>query len=306
MISVTVTRYRPCILALVVIAASFVQAVVCAQSTNSNYVNSQIMPSPEVASLGRFIETPVSLSTGVATASIPIHTLTQGPLTVPINLRYHSQGVKAAETASRVGIGWALEASGFVSRAVAGIPDESDEGFYFTNDQIDLTSSLDPSEWVSRSIVNNLIDGQPDIFSFSFPGYSGKFYIDANHDIILVPNQDLKISFNGSNELDSGTEEDRFERFEIVTPDGNIYQFGSTSSGTESYVEISEPLTGTTTYQKFPTAWKLTSLSTPDRKNTICFNYEKEKFIYASPGQSAYNRYYHFPDNGSSGSSLSL
>jgi len=81
-------------------------------------------PSPEAASLGKYGETPISLYTGIPQISIPIYELKRRSISVPISISYHASGVKVGEIASSVGLQWALNAGGIITRSVAGLPDD--------------------------------------------------------------------------------------------------------------------------------------------------------------------------------------
>lgn len=89
-----------------------------------NNVKAPTFPSPNAASLGKYGDIPVSYHTGVPNISIPIYTVTQGSLSLPISLSYHSSGLKVDEVASNVGLGWSLNAGGMITRSVNGGPDE--------------------------------------------------------------------------------------------------------------------------------------------------------------------------------------
>src|SRR6059036_3887252 len=79
------------------------------------------VPSPTVASLGKFGDVPVSLYTGVPDISIPLFTAKGRTLALPIVLKYHAGGIKVEEIGSWVGIGWTLEAGGTITRTVRGL-----------------------------------------------------------------------------------------------------------------------------------------------------------------------------------------
>jgi hypothetical protein len=83
-----------------------------------------VPPSPEAASLAKFTEIPVSLYTGVPNISVPIYTIQQSGISIPISLNYHARGIKVEEIASRVGLGWALSYGGSISRQTRGKVDE--------------------------------------------------------------------------------------------------------------------------------------------------------------------------------------
>ena len=93
---------------------------ISAQPINK-YIDDVALPSPNEAALGKYMDIPVSHYTGVPQIAIPIHSLQQGPLQTSVSLSYHAGGVRVAEVASRVGLGWSLAAGGPVTRVVNGI-----------------------------------------------------------------------------------------------------------------------------------------------------------------------------------------
>ena len=87
-----------------------------------NYEN--ILPaSPDVSALLKYIKTPVNYYTGIPDISIPLYTIQEGNLELPIVLRYHAGGIKVSEISSWVGAGWTLDVGGFVGHEVNGIDD---------------------------------------------------------------------------------------------------------------------------------------------------------------------------------------
>ncbi|GAB4494716.1 MAG: hypothetical protein OHK0019_21870 [Saprospiraceae bacterium] len=79
---------------------------------------------PNPASLGKYGDIPVSHYTGVPDISIPIYTFTEGNISLPITLSYHASGIRLEEVASWVGLGWALNAGGVITRSIQHSPDE--------------------------------------------------------------------------------------------------------------------------------------------------------------------------------------
>src|SRR3569833_655885 len=160
-----------------------------------------IPPSADAAALGKFGRVPVSYFTGVPNISIPIYTIKSGELSLPISLNYLSGGIKVEEKASSVGLGWAFNAGGAITRTVRGIADE------------DLNGYLDPAQYVKNAyaafhgqtstmtsdqagkMLNNFVagtyDGEADIFSINFGGYSGQFSFTETGIILVSPRQDL-------------------------------------------------------------------------------------------------------------------
>ena len=61
--------------------------------------NIGIVPTPQSSALGKYVDIPVSLSTGTPSISIPIYTLNEGNLSLPVSLNYHASGIKVGEVA---------------------------------------------------------------------------------------------------------------------------------------------------------------------------------------------------------------
>jgi len=145
-----------------------------AQPVN-NAVKSVMMATPNAAALGRYGDIPVSLHTGVPNIGVPITTVQEGPLSLDISLGYHAAGVKLAEPASWVGLGWSLNAGGVISRTIQGVKDEGTNGYY---------ASTTPVPWpmtgTQAAQYGTTFDGEPDIFSFNVGGYAGKFFINKD------------------------------------------------------------------------------------------------------------------------------
>src|SRR5688572_12352956 len=83
-----------------------------------------VPPSPEAWAFAKYGNYSVSRETGIPSISIPLYTVQQGDISVPINLTYHAAGIKVDEKASWVGLGWDLNIAGIISRTVKGYPDE--------------------------------------------------------------------------------------------------------------------------------------------------------------------------------------
>ena len=97
---------------------------------------SVIPPSPEVASLIKYIDVPVSHFTGQPQIEIPIYTITEGSLSVPISLSYRGGGVKQNELPGIISKGWTLMAGMTISRTVHEIEcitSALNEGVYIVN-----------------------------------------------------------------------------------------------------------------------------------------------------------------------------
>ena len=189
---------------------------------------------PETASLLKFQETPVSYYTGVPNISIPIYTLQGRSLSVPISLSYHAGGIRVNEEASNEGLGWSLGATGQITRNMKGMPDERHfmtttnkkvSDFVATDPNSSLQAYVDYYQMVDDAKAG-IIDFEPDVFNFSFMGYSGRFMFNQertsanpNGRIIMLPESDVRIEAQWVNsEIDSWV---------ATTPDGTKYFFNA-------------------------------------------------------------------------------
>ncbi len=87
--------------------------------------NAQYFATPNVASFMKFEDIPVSLYNGNPDITIPVYTIQDGQINIPIKLRYNGSGIKVEEEASWVGLGWNLNAGGSITCRVNGKMDES-------------------------------------------------------------------------------------------------------------------------------------------------------------------------------------
>jgi hypothetical protein len=196
----------------------------------------KIIPqSPDVQALGKFGEIPVGLYTGVPDVSIPIHNISMGNFTFPINLNYHGSGIKVEEVSSSVGLGWALSSGGVITQSVNGLNDLEANGFpssaYLQPNhaiqtlQYNFDSTGPPYSggydyFYAKKVTQGTIDAQPDLFSYSIGGQSGKFYIDQYAQIHPIPLTALKFEYFTAGSI----------RFKITDLEGNKFYFGSGES----------------------------------------------------------------------------
>lgn len=193
-------------------------------------------PSPEAAAITQYGNQEINESTGKTALSIPIHTYTVGGISVPIGLNYIGSGVKVNAPNTWTGVNWTLNAGGVITRTVQDQPDEVAQQ-RITQADIDALGLIDHYNLEALQIPSNNAallyqffnspgwDTQPDVFSFSFPGGSGSFYLDENFEPVLITNDNpLKIEITGS--LSNQNNLIQFKEFKITTADGTMYYFG--------------------------------------------------------------------------------
>ena len=222
-------------------------------------------PSPNASSLGKYGGIDLGLASGMANIEIPVYELVSNNLKVPVSLAYSSNGFRVDELPGRIGTGWSLNAGGVITRSVFGSADESYQRLSPPADFPARSRALvNFMEALAVSAADNFgPDAQPDLFSFNFNGYSGRFILDANNNPILLSHSNLKIE----RDFQSTT-----WNFKITTPDGVQYLFG----GTTAIEKTKRIQTGSgcgRSYSTFiPTAWYLKQIIHPNN-DVVTFTY---------------------------------
>lgn len=244
-----------------------------------------VPPSPEAQAFQKYGDIPVSYYTGVPNISIPLYSINEGDISVPISLSYHASGIKVAEEASRVGLGWVLNAGGVISRTVVGRDDFSQIASYHNGgiptlnlgsqyvfpqynlamegDNINLYNNTSPLNLNTSFIdpIGEVYDFEPDQYSYNFMGYSGQFILTPNKEVILAKNEKIKIQCMDAN---AGS-------WEIWTPDGMHFYFEEV----EEYLDASSNMF-------IKSSWYLNKIVSPNG-NQIDFLYDDLGNQYVRP-----------------------
>lgn len=267
-----------------------------------------IPPGPEAASLGKFVDNPVSAYTGVPSINIPIYTLKSYELSLPVSLSYHASGLKWEEIPSWVGAGWALNAGGTVSRTIRGRNDEDpDYGYFLAQPAMTHNipsffsgSTFDPQNF--DYVVNNCSNGytsdqyrdvlyasrggldlEPDQFFFSLPdGQSGKFIFSRDQQMRLFPHQFATITHSPH-----PTSGKLFDKWMITGKDGTKYFFErqEMSTSQSSCKVLPDADDDVLENQRVPdveavSSWKLVRMESANGNDHIEFAYSPETYTY--------------------------
>ena len=167
---------------------------------------------PDVMAFQKVNMIPVSLYTGKANIDVPIYEIDLDGTKIPISLKYNTGGVRVNDVASSVGMGWSLNAGGYVTKQVKDIEDNA-----LTFDRIVIPDDTGDNAGSSYFLLNTLgkhrtpwqkiiatngnvidiandVDKQDavhDIYSINAPGISGDFIVEN-----ITPNLS-KLSSNG-------------------------------------------------------------------------------------------------------------
>ena len=257
-----------------------------AQSSPEPNLSNVNPPSPNAASLGQFGNYPTTLYNGLVDISIPIYNIKTPRFNIPVSLSYHASGIKVTEVASWVGLGWALNTGGEITRQVMGNPDDESNGYLSSGNEVKNANSLQLTQSNSdisyiQNVLNGTYDGEPDIFSYMFPGGEGHFLFNGDKvSLIKIPEDKNKITVDFPD-----------NRITIVDENGNTYIFGTSLAG-QKYIETSTTY-GPSTVGPDNSAWMLADIISADKSDTIKFNYNSS---YSATYEDIYN-YWTVSDN---------
>jgi hypothetical protein len=221
--------------------------------------------SPEAATLAKFINFPVDLSTGTVSATIPLFEVKCGELTIPLSLSYHTGGIKINEKSGPAGLGWKLGTIPVINRIIHG---SADELGYLTNPNVGYYDYLkgppNKQTLIFMADGSQMYDENPDEFYYSLPSKSGKFYLQKSNNIngvifkgLPLPYEPITINFDKAN-----------LNFEIKDTDGTVYTFNQM----KEYTATDFMGTG------YITSWKCSRMTSPTG-NVITFGYTENPDI---------------------------
>ena len=199
-----------------------------AQVYNKSFIPETFPKAPEVSAIGKFVDKPISIGTGSVDYQIPLETLLiDANISIPINLRYNTDGVRVNEESTNIGLGWTLTTTSFITRNIKG------EGIDNYNTDIrkkikEVTDGLHSGEgtakyhWLEQNVGYGL-DTEPDEFVVNIFNTNFRFYYNyETKNFQSVPYNDYVIKADISN-LGMLTS------FELIDTSGNHYFFGTNS-----------------------------------------------------------------------------
>lgn len=220
------------------------------------------LKSPNVATMEKYGDYNVNLYTGLPDISIPLFEITSGSLILPITLTYHASGFKYKDQASWFGLGWTVQAGGQISRSFQGKPDEA--SFLTLTNNYSVPGGGDCNNWFYKEqavLYNN--DHEPDLFNYSFPGLSGKFYLQqGSASPYLVPFNPIKIQRYNT-----------IDYFDITNDKGVVHRFGANWAGSLPAREGLNSQSGGNNTSGV-VAWHLQEMRSPNTDDYISLTYQ--------------------------------
>lgn len=259
--------------------------------------------SPNTATLGRYFDVPVDMSTGVASFSIPLLTIKTGDASLPISLNYHGGGIKVNDPASWVGLGWSLNCGGIINKQINGLDDfyattqtgavsdflnpsytiDGNFGFTGVKDLVEngllgnfsVTNGNDLFKILGRFILNKY-DGEADEFSFLTPQGGGTMFWSQEDQAFRMS------SINGwKNSYDPNT-----DTWHITTNDGKVYDYEARESRLKAGYGQPSPGQQPSPTSLVTTAWYLTKITDIPSGRSIDLTYDQTDFKYTTHGTS--------------------
>ncbi len=281
-----------------------INAVTSQQTTSFSRLNIQ---SPGVTDFIRYGNVESSSFTGTIDLKIPLLTV-QNSSQVPmdISMIYNSSGFMPARRSGIIGLNWALNVGGVITRRIKGVPDDyigwpnemspSVSGVYPTNGFIvgqrkNALSSMDDifnfrsnSGFLHLSLMwmlgtegsPNAYEGSPDIFEFNFNGISGKFHMGNDGKIKVVTNQpnNLIVDVTGFSQQNGTSCAPIPSEIKITDNQGNQYFFGGSLNNLEYTLSLGDRYTRFIGIKQMPiiTSWFLRKIVYANNSQVIFSN----------------------------------
>lgn len=256
----------------------------------ANELKRIVPPSPIMAPYLRYGDYPVSHSTGMTQISIPLYEIKVKDFIFPIDISFHASGRRTSYDLSTMGVGWVLNATGFISREIRDRPDElgrysesmdvSVADISYTNgvyDPLKRYKKLLPAditvERTSEPNTNYYKDAEHDLYSYNVNNISGKFTLDESGNVFPLTATSYRF-------INPTT---------IIDEKGVKYEFGITGNEKES-TSISHQ------YSQYSvtTGWYLSKITLPSSE-VITFNYgSKYTAVQGDDIEAPYSESYQF------------
>ncbi|QJD96116.1 RHS repeat protein [Mucilaginibacter robiniae] len=205
--------------------------LIFAQQRPSSINNFTLPKAPDIATLLKFAETPVSYFNGTANIEVPLYEIKTGDLSFPISINYNTSGIKVAEEAGWIGLGWNISTVGAVQ--------ETPFSTFENKEKFDIVPPSFTGQPTPQTVLTNVVNRgtlfsdsqgechlyniqaasanyEPDLYTMSANGISEKFFIpngSINKQMVSVNGQNIRFTANGEH------------NFTAIMPDGTQYIF---------------------------------------------------------------------------------
>jgi len=241
---------------------------------------------PEVSSIGKYLDKPISLGTGNVDYQISLETLlVDNSINIPINLKYNINGIKVNEEASNVGLGWALSTTSFITRNIRSQIDNYNIDLDVNINKIKAGLNSIPGSQAYHWLENSFetIDSEPDEFIVNIFNSNFRFYYNyQTKKFQSVPKNDYIIN------ADIGSNGNVYS-FNLIDTNGNKYYFNTiTHIPSTTYITEQGSFAGANAVAI--NSWYLSKIITKNQ-NIVEFKYEIN--AWSNQPSNLYNNVYH-------------
>lgn len=241
----------------------------------------------------------VGHNTGNVKVGIPLYTIVDGDISVPISINYTQSSVKVNTIASNTGLGWSLDYGGQVSRLNRGMCDFGMSfypGNYVSNSRPELPNHTYfgsyYADYGASTISPNVYSGpaneeKPDLYFYSINGKSNSFYFGPGNSINERVMSEDEVSFSLSSQASF------IYNHKYIDPPSPLDQDGGSRTGidiasfsvknnsglTYNFEEVESRINKRRGYvvsevTKNNTTWYLSSVESQNTGKTLTFIYE--------------------------------
>ena len=229
---------------------------------------------PTTAEIIKFIDHPVDLAYGLVGVEIPLYTIKQGDVEIPLLIKYHGEGLKVNELNNGIGSGWSLDFGPSLGRKINNMPDDH---YYMNNGG--WKKYRDRLAYL-RYLAEGGEDEYPDVYYYKLLSNSGKFVfnrgssLDYKDPVIeTIPFDPVKITTSNNNT--------DLSAFNIWDDKGYFYRFGVSLKGSGIYAYDRNA-------SSHSTSWKIMEVVSPNKIDTVSFRYTTEDFNIYLPSIDDY------------------
>lgn len=269
------------------------------EDTNKNRDNMNLTVNPQIWKFQQYGHHSSALYTGTLNLKIPVYTYKDPDFEIPVSLDYASNGYKPNNQAASVGLGWFLNAGGYITRENVGMRDDKTDGlagegflYYHTKE----APSIDQDTMIYAYCYSNkyrydvgyfgapgqtMYETTPDIHTFCFLNHYGKFSMGFFNSTYVYNTNHVNGEYSVNlSEYQSGDNAWWQQGSQITITTGDGYQYRFTRDDVVSRYEF-YVFEGNAMKFKFlgtpKNYWPLTSITAPNGR-TVTFEYGEVEY----------------------------
>jgi len=269
------------------------------------------IPTPNASDLGSYGEIPISYYTGKADISIPLYTLDERGVTLPVTLHYDASGVQMNSLPGWTGHNWLLSAGGAITRKMNYRCDE-----YIYPEHVNMYLSYPTRNYfqsyaslptimagddnnhthLKDSVIYGHNDFSPDVFYFNAMGLSGRFFLGNDGEWKVYCDKNVEVVFDindGTNYISpfishyprmegsavTFNQPKTIKGFILRDENGTEYHFGGSTDYIEYFTYFFRSGDGEREASWLANSWYLAKVKDRLGNELYRFTYQRGKFI---------------------------